>query len=113
VSSATIAQIQKIQASATPELLAAVKSGAISINTAATVASLPAGAQLAAAAGGKKELQLAARQVRESKVSPRQPASPESPESPDSVIARLKFTITELTAENAVLKSRLAELGAV
>jgi hypothetical protein len=106
VSSATIAQIQKIQESATPELLAAVKSGTISINTAATVASLPADAQLAAAAGGKKELQLAARQVRESKVSPR------DPQSPDGLIASLKFTIAELTAENLALKSRLAELGA-
>ena len=112
VSSATIAQIQKIQASATPELLAAVKSGTISINTAATVASLPADAQLAAAAGGKKELQLAARQVRESKVSPREPQSTESPESSAAVIAGLKFTIAELTAENLALKSRLAELGA-
>ena len=117
VSSATIVQIQKIQASATPELLAAVKSGTISINTAATVASLPADAQLAAAAGGKKELQLAARQVRESKVSARPPAAQDasvsdSSESPEQVIARLKSTITDLLAENAALKNRLAELGA-
>ncbi len=109
VSSATIAQIQKIQASATPELLAAVRSGAISINTAATVASLPAEIQLAAAAGGKKELQLAARQVRQSKVSPKEPQSPDSPE---AVIAGLKITIAALTAENLALKSQLAELGA-
>ena len=112
VSSATIAQIQKIQESATPELLAAVKSGAISINTAATVASLPADAQLAAAAGGRKELQLAARQVRENKLGPREPRSTDSPESKDAVIAGLKFTIAELTAENLELKSRLAALGA-
>ncbi|MFZ2295864.1 MAG: hypothetical protein WAW46_12625, partial [Polaromonas sp.] len=63
ISSNTISQIEKIQKSAAPELVAAVKSGTISINAAATVASLPVEEQVAAVAGGKKELQQAARQV--------------------------------------------------
>ena len=107
ISNATINQIEKIQKSAAPELVAAVKSGTISINAAATVASLPVEAQVAAVAGGKKELQQAARQVRES-----QAVARTEPETPEGVIARLRQTITELSAENAALKTRLAELTA-
>jgi hypothetical protein len=107
ISSNTISQIEKIQKSATPELVAAVKSGTISINTAATVASLPVEAQVAAAAGGKKELQQAARQVRETRAVART-----EPESPEGVIARLRQTITELSAENVALKAQLAALNA-
>ena len=53
----------------------------------------------------KKELQQAARQVREAKAVART-----EPESPEGVIARLKQTITELSIENAALKTQLAEL---
>ncbi|MEO5606830.1 MAG: hypothetical protein ABIR13_04510 [Polaromonas sp.] len=105
VSSNTISQIEKIQKSAAPELVAAVKSGAISINAAATVASLPTEAQVAAVAGGKKELQQAARQVRQA-----QAVARTEPETPEGVIARLRQTISELSAENAALKVKLAEL---
>ena len=105
ISSTTVNQIEKIQKSATPELVAAVKSGTISINAAATVASLPAEAQVAAVAGGRKELQQAARQVRETRAVART-----EPESPEGVIARLRQTISELSAENAALKARVAAL---
>jgi hypothetical protein len=105
ISSNTINQIEKIQKSATPELVAAVKSGTISINTAATVASLPVEAQVAAAAGGRSVLQQAARQVRETRAVART-----EPETPEGVIARLRQTITELSAENAALKAQLAAL---
>ena len=106
ISSNTIVQIEKIQKSATPELVAAVKAGTISINAAATVASLPADAQVTAVAGGKKELQQAARQVREARAVART-----EPESPEGVIARLRQTISELSTENAALKAQLAALG--
>ena len=106
VSSNTISQIEKIQKSAAPELVAAVKSGAISINAAATVALLPTEAQVAAVAGGKKELQQAARQVRQA-----QAVARTEPETPEGVIARLRQTISELSAENAALKTKLAELA--
>ena len=106
ISSNTIVQIEKIQKSASPELLAAVKSGTISINTAATVASLPVEEQVVAAAGGKKELQQAARQVREARAVART-----EPETPQGLIARLRQTISELTVENAALKAQLAALG--
>lgn len=105
ISSNTISQIEKIQKLATPELVAAVKSGTISINAAATVASLPVNEQVAAVAGGRKELQQAARLVRDAKAVART-----EPESPEGLIARLKQTITELSAENAALRGKLAEL---
>ncbi|MFC5523545.1 hypothetical protein [Polaromonas jejuensis] len=105
ISSNTISQIEKIQKSAAPELVAAVKSGTISINAAATVATLPVEEQVAAVAGGKKELQQAARQVRAAKAVART-----EPDTPEGVIARLKQTIAELSAENAALKAKLAEL---
>ncbi|MEN9438411.1 MAG: hypothetical protein RIR09_3066 [Pseudomonadota bacterium] len=105
ISSTAISQIEKIQKSATPELVAAVKAGAISINAAATVASLPVEQQVAAAAGGAKELRQAARQVREAKAVERT-----EPETPEGVIARLRQTISELRSENAALKDKLAAL---
>ena len=105
LSSSALSHIKKIQESAAPELVAAVKSGSISITAAANVASLPVAEQVAAAAGGKKELQQAARQVRESRAVERS-----EPDSPAGVIARLKQTITTLSAENAALKAQLAEL---
>ena len=64
ISSTTVGHIEKIQKAAAPELVAAVKSGAISINAAAAVASLPVDEQVAAVAGGKKELREAAKRVR-------------------------------------------------
>jgi hypothetical protein len=107
ISNSTFTQIEKIQQSAAPELVAAVKAGTISISTAATVATLPAEAQMAAAAGGKKELQQAARQVRAAKAVERT-----EPDSPEGIIARLKQTVAELTAANAALRAQLAELMA-
>ena len=108
ISSATVGQIEKIQKSAAPELVAAVKAGTLSINAAATVASLPMEAQVAAVAGGKKELRQAARQVRETQAVERT-----EPDTPEGVIARLRQKITELQAENAALKDKLAALTSV
>ena len=54
ISANTISQIEKIQKTAAPELIAAIKAGAVSINAAATVASLPVEAQVAAVAGGQE-----------------------------------------------------------
>ena len=54
IGSNTVSQIENIQKSSVPKLVAAVKSGTISINAAATVGSLPVDEQVAAVAGGKK-----------------------------------------------------------
>jgi len=123
ISSTTVSQIEKIQKTAAPELVAAVKAGDISINAAAAVASLPVDEQVAAVAGGKKDLQQAARQVREAKAQARavavgnmldQPAAQDdaAAQSTDALIAHLRQTIASLTAENTMLKARLAELAA-
>ena len=56
LSSSQVVMIEKIQKQAAPELVAAVKSGTISLNAAAAVATLPAEEQVAAAAAGKDEL---------------------------------------------------------
>jgi hypothetical protein len=114
MSSATLGQIEKIQKSAAPELVGAVKSGVISINAAAAVASLPSEQQIAAVAGGKKELRQAARTVREA----RQPARPrpeaEAPPgdaTPDQIeIHRLTLLLADLTEERDQLKKKVQHL---
>jgi len=118
VSSNTISQIERIQKTAAPELVDAVRSGAISISSAANVASLPKEAQVAAVAGGKKELQQAARQVREQKsaAKPKKEAEFETPEDQikalKAQVAELKDRVATLIGENDVLKQKLVHLGA-
>ena len=128
ISSNTIGQIEKITKTAAPELVAAVRAGTISINAAAAVASLPASEQAAAVAGGRKELQQAAKQVREMKASsrPPKPAKEQQEDASESGhapapwatgqemadAAQLSKKIGELTAENAALKEQVAMLSA-
>ena len=110
VSSNTISQIERIQKAATPQLVEAVRSGTISINAAANVASLPEAVQIAAVAGGRKELQQAARQVREQKAGSRAPKEPAGDTEADlrAQVAALREKVDALTAENAALKQQLA-----
>ncbi|CAM2151059.1 Plasmid replication/partition related protein [Pararobbsia alpina] len=134
ISSTTVSHIEKIQKAAAPELVAAVKLGTISINAAAAVASLPEDEQIAAVAGGRKELREAARRVRASKTPTRRApraddaganastdstattadgvapweASPETASSAE--VAQLRARVASLTEENTVLKQRIAEL---
>jgi transcriptional regulator with XRE-family HTH domain len=118
VSSNTISQIERIQKAATPQLIEAVRSGTISINAAANVAQLPEAVQVAAVAGGRKELQQAARQVREQKAAtrPKKEIVPVDPVDEEArmraEIAALKDRVATLLTENEVLKQRLASLGA-
>ncbi len=123
ISSNTVMQIEKIQKTAVPELVAAVKAGTISINTAATVASMPAAEQVAAAAGGKSDLQQAAKRVRQGRAKPAASeagpdASPD--EAPEDVALRnretqlllLQSTVQQLTAENKALQEENRQLRA-
>jgi hypothetical protein len=113
VSPNTIGQIERIQKAATPQLVEAVRSGTISINAAANVASLPESVQIAAVAGGRKELQQAARQVREQKAAARPPKEPPADAESElrAQVAALREKVDALTAENAVLRERLSELN--
>ncbi len=112
VSSATLGQIEKIQKTAAPELVSAVKSGVISINAAAAVASLPGEKQIAAVAGGKKELRQVARQVREARLPPKPEVTPPpSDATPDQLaLHRLTQLVAELTEERDQLKKKVQHL---
>lgn len=112
VSSVTLGQIEKIQRTAAPELVNAVKAGVISINAAAAVASLPGEKQVAAVAGGKKELRQVARQIREARTSPKPVlAEPPSDATPDQLeIHKLTLLVTALTEERDQLKKKVQHL---
>jgi len=109
LSSSQVVMIEKIQKQAAPEVVAAVKSGTISLNAAAAVATLPEQEQVAAAQGGKELLRQAAKRVRESR---KRTPTAESPEVMPESIEALKARITELLAENASLREQLAALHA-
>jgi hypothetical protein len=117
LSSNQVVMIEKIQKQAAPELVAAVKSGVISINTAAAVASLPAEEQVSAANAGKDELKQAAKRVREAKRKPREESAESNAadqpagQQPDAV-QMLERRVAELTGENESLRRQLAELRA-
>jgi len=117
ISSTQVQMIEKIQKQAAPEVVAAVKSGTISINAAAAVASLPAEEQVAAANAGKDELKLAAKRAREAKRKPREDdaeasSDSESPfEAPDSEqVQALKQRVAALKTENKALREQIATL---
>lgn len=109
LSSGQVVMIEKIQKQAAPELVAALKSGTISLNAAAAVASLPAEEQVAAAMAGKDELKQAAKRVRESKRKPREESLQAT--TPDA-LQTLQQRVAELTAENDALRSQVAQLQA-
>lgn len=127
ISSATVGQIEKIQKAAAPELVAAVRSGEVSISAAAVIADLPAEEQAAAAAGGKKELRQAAKRVRESKVGKKAagdaiaeaavqvlgvPVNDEGELEADPAVALLRAQVSALQDENVRLRAEVTELQA-
>jgi hypothetical protein len=115
-----VALIEKIQKHAAPEVVAAIRSGTISINAAAAVATLPEDEQREAALAGSKELKEAAKRVRESKRKPREAAAKESiPPAPETDVndgvdelTRLRRQVAELQEENATLRKEIAGLQA-
>jgi len=122
LSSSQVVMIEKIQKQAAPELVAAVKSGTISINAAAAVATLPAEEQVAAAVAGKDELKQAAKRVRElNKRKPREEAPSDDKAHAESAagaegktdeLHALHLRVAELTAENTELRRQVAQLQA-
>ena len=109
LSSNQVVMIERIQKQAAAEVVAAVKSGAISINAAAAVATLPEQEQIAAALGGRDELRQAAKRVRDTKKRVKVD-SPETEGAPS--VEDLKARIAELLAENASLRQQLEALKA-
>ena len=131
LSSSQVAQIEKIQKSAAPELVEALKAGDISINAAAVVATLPVPEQQAAAQGGKDELKQAAKRVRDAKRKPKDDkpdaaaeqaaaSAAHGSEAVDAALDKAQQQITDLRArvqslelENAQLRLQLAAAGSV
>jgi transcriptional regulator with XRE-family HTH domain len=120
LSSNTLSQIEKIQKSATPELVEAVRAGTISINAAATVATLPEADQVVAVQGGRKFLQQAAKEIREQRAANRPPKAPKESDGsapwegertiPLSEVEQLRAEVTQLKEKNAALRAENAEL---
>jgi hypothetical protein len=111
LSSSQVVQIEKIQKQAAPELVAAIKAGAISINAAAAVASLPAEEQKSAALAGKDELKQAAKRVREISRKPVQHDTTRSVTGTDEM-QNLRDRLASLSAENQAFRVQVAELQA-
>lgn len=121
LSSSQVAMIEKIQQQAQPELVAALKSGEISISAAAAVATLPPEEQKAAAVAGKDELKQAAKRVREAQRKPRAKAAAQAGEGavsdpsvpsadPAAELQALHKRVAELTAENEALRKQVTNL---
>lgn len=120
LSSNQVVQIEKIQKQGAPELVAAVKAGAISINAAAAVATLPLEEQALAAAAGADELKQVAKRVREARRKPvvaSPPLAADSDAMPEAAAEEptmdsLRQRVAVLEAENATLRRELAALRA-
>jgi hypothetical protein len=112
LSSAQVQMIEKIHQQATPEVVAAVRAGTLSINAAAAVATLPAEEQAAAAQAGADELKQVAKRVRDAKRKPKAEEGSEAAEAGGDTLESLRQRVAALEAENAELKRQLAALGA-
>ena len=117
LTAAQVKAIETIHQNAAPEVVAAVKSGELSLNAAAVVATLPVDEQKSAAAGGAQELKQAAKRVRDGKKKPKADAAateadgtagPESTAAPDA--AKLQQRVAELEAENERLRQQVKAL---
>lgn len=110
-----VKMIEAIHQNAAPEVVAAVKSGELSLNAAAVVASLPQEEQKTVAAGGAQELKQAARRVREAKKKPKADAgggstAEQAAPTPAPDAAALQQRITELEQENERLRQQVKAL---
>ncbi len=112
LSNSQVVMIEKIQKQAAPEVVAAVKSGTLSINAAAAVASLPEEEQRAAAIAGSDELKQAARRVRDARRKPPKepPVQEAAEEAGQSELETLRRRVAELTSENEALRRQLSLL---
>jgi len=105
-----VAMIERIHASATPELVEALKTGAISMSAAAAVASLPEDEQRSAAQAGKSELKQAAKRARDAKKRPKADGGSEDgaeDAAPKPDLKALQRRITQLEAENEDLRGQI------
>ena len=113
LSASQVKLIETIQQKAAPEVVAAVRSGDISLSTAAVVASLPVDEQQTVAAAGADELKQAAKRVRDAKKKPKA-AKPEADEGEGAAVTatpeEMQQRINELEAENERLRQQVKAL---
>ncbi|PBJ83088.1 plasmid replication/partition related protein [Lysobacteraceae bacterium NML93-0399] len=110
LSSNQVAMIERIHATATPEVVEALKSGAISMSAAAAVASLPEDEQRSAAQAGKAELRQAAKRARDARKRPRSGADGEAATEADGSTPdakALQRRVLELERENEDLRGQI------
>lgn len=116
LSNAQVAAIEKIQKQAAPEVIAAVRSGELSINAAAVVATLSPEEQQAAAQGGAAELKEAVKRVRDAKRRPKPEhpaqAAQEADAAVEQTLPQLRMRLDQLQQEVARLKARIAQMEA-
>ncbi|MBN9367568.1 MAG: plasmid replication/partition related protein [Comamonadaceae bacterium] len=108
-----VKMIEAIHQNAAPEVVAAVKSGELSLNAAAVVATLPVEEQQTVAAGGAQELKQAARRVRDAKKKPKAEAPAAAPDegaAPPASAEELRQRVTALEAENERLRQQVKAL---
>ncbi|GGH50376.1 hypothetical protein GCM10010975_03250 [Comamonas phosphati] len=114
LSAGQVKMIETIQEKAAPEVVAAVKSGELSLNAAAVVATLPVEEQQAVAAEGAEGLKQAAKRVRDAKKKPRAAketeAGDEQAAAPAASPEELQARVTELEAENERLRQQVKAL---
>ena len=113
LSSNQVAMIERIHAQATPELVEALKSGAISMSAAAAVASLPEDEQRSAAQAGKAELKQAAKRARDAKKRPKSGTADDAADegaAPAPDAKALQRRVTELERENEDLRGQIETL---
>lgn len=121
LSSSQVGMIEKIHKQAAPEVVTAVKAGALSLNAAAAVATLPAEEQQVAASEGMQGLKQAAKRVREAKRKHRETTAPaDADEATASALPavpgesgeleQLRRQVQQLTAENQQLRKQVATL---
>jgi hypothetical protein len=115
LSNAQVAAIEKIQKQAAPEVIAAVRSGELSINAAAVVATLSPEEQQAAAQGGAAELKEAVKRVRDAKkrAKPERAAAPAADagaEPVEETLQQLRMRLDKLQQDVTRLKARIAEM---
>lgn len=99
VSRDTIRKIEKITETAAPEVLASVRSGEISINAAAQVATLPPAQQSAIAAAGPAEIKKAAAEVRATAPQPKKEPAPSDVDMLREALVEARETASMLAEE--------------
>ncbi len=113
LSSNQVSMIERIHAQAAPEVVEALKAGAISISAAAAVASLPEDEQRSAAQAGKAELRQAAKRARDARKRTKPEASDAADAAGDEPRAdarALRRRVDELERENAQLRGQIETL---